>query len=211
MNRVAPAVLLLGLAVAAPRAFAQEAKPSENSGKSGSASGESNLQGWKWANFIVLAGGLGYLMGKQGGPFFASRAKKIRDDMEEASRLFQESEARAAEAERKLAGLAAALAALKEEARGEAEAEAQRAARRTEEEIAKVQTLAEMEIVSAGKSARQELKRYAGHLAIELAERKIRAELTPRLQEALVADFASRVGAETAAGKPSGASPSGAM
>jgi F0F1-type ATP synthase membrane subunit b/b' len=42
------------------------------------------LQIWKWANFLVLAGGIGYLIGKKGGPFFAARSVKIRKDIVEA-------------------------------------------------------------------------------------------------------------------------------
>jgi F0F1-type ATP synthase membrane subunit b/b' len=122
--------------------------------------------------------------------------------MDEASRLLRESEARAAEAERKLAGLETALAALKEETRIEAEAEAQRATRRTEEEIAKIQAQAELDIASAGKAARQELRQFASRLAIDLAEKKIRAGLTPPAQEALVADFAARLGAANPCGAP---------
>ncbi len=203
MRRLAALLLLLlGLAVVTPPAFAQETKSSESSGKSGSAGGEGNLQGWKWANFLVLAGALGYLIGKHGGPFFNSRARKIRDDMDEASRLLRESEARVAEAERKLAGLETALAALKEETRIEAEAEAQRAARRTEEEIAKIQAQAELDIASAGKAARKELRQFASRLAIDLAEQKIRAGLTPPAQEALVADFAACLGAANPSGAP---------
>ena len=62
-------------------------------------------------------------------------------------------------------------------------------AQHTAAEIAKIQAHAEQEIASAGKAARMELKRYSAELAIDLAEQKIRARMTPETQDALVRGF----------------------
>src|ERR1039457_5020375 len=48
---------------------------------------EGGLQIWKWANFLVLAGGLGYLIGKKGGPFFALRAESGKEEQAETGRF----------------------------------------------------------------------------------------------------------------------------
>ena len=40
----------------------------------GDEGGEGGLQGWKWANFVLLAAGIGYLVGKNAGPFFSARS-----------------------------------------------------------------------------------------------------------------------------------------
>ena len=48
---------------------------------------QGGLEVWKWANFVVLAGALGYLIGKKGGPFFAARSVKIRKDIVEAGEV----------------------------------------------------------------------------------------------------------------------------
>ena len=61
--------------------------------------------------------------------------------------------------------------------------------RHTAAEIAKIQAHSEQEIASAGKAARMELKRYAAELAVELAEQKVRARMTPDAQDALVQGF----------------------
>ena len=151
--------------------------------------GGGNLEIWKWANFLVLAGGIGYLIGKKGGPFFAERSTKIRKDMVEAGEVRQAAEARAAEVERRLANLEAEIAALRAESVKEEEAETGRAGRHTAAEIVKTQEHAEQEIAAAGKAARMELKRYCAELAMELAEKKIRARMTPETQDALVRGF----------------------
>ena len=193
MKRLAPLALLAALA-AAPPLFAQEAGSQEQSQpaeKYDDSSGEEGgLQGWKWANFIVLAGAVGYFIGKRGGPFFAVRAGKIRENMEDAGNRLSLAEARAVEAESKLAGLAADLEALREEARRSAEAESERASQRIRDESGKIREHSRMEIDSAGKAARAELRRYAAHLAVELAAAKIGERMTPQSQEALMAGFA---------------------
>jgi F-type H+-transporting ATPase subunit b len=150
---------------------------------------DGSLQTWKWANFLVLAGGLGYLIGKKGGPFFAARSVKIRKDMMDAGEVRQEAETRAAEVDRRLANLEAEIAALRAVSGKEEEAEAGRLGRHTAAEVAKTQVRAEEEIAAAGKAARLELKRYCAELAVGLAEQKIRARMTPETQDALVRGF----------------------
>jgi F-type H+-transporting ATPase subunit b len=170
------ATLALVVCFTAAPIFAEEKEPS-------------GLEVWKWANFLVLAGGIGYLIGKKGGPFFAERSTKIRKDMVEAGEVRQEAETRAAEVERRLANLEAEIAALRAESGKEEEAETGRLGRHTADEIAKTRANAEQEIAAAGKAARLELKRYCAELAMGLAEQKIRARMTPETQDALVRGF----------------------
>jgi len=157
----------------------------ENSG--GEQSGSLDL--WKWANFVVLAGGIGYLVRKNGPPFFAARSHNIRKDIVEAEAARKEAEARAAAVDQRLANLEADIAALRAEAHEESRAETERLTHHTAAEMAKIQMHAEQQIAAAGKAARMDLKRYAADLAVELAEQKIRARMTPATQEALVRGF----------------------
>ena len=66
---------------------------------------------------------LGYLIGKNAGPFFDSRSRQIRKDIVEADDRRKKAEARAAEVERRLASLEAEILALRTESQKEAEAE----------------------------------------------------------------------------------------
>jgi len=52
--------------------------------------------------------------------------------------------------------------------------------------MVRIQEHAASEIEAAGKAARLQLKRYAAQLAIDLAEQKIRSQITPEVQTALV-------------------------
>ena len=202
MKRLAGLVLTLSAAMLLSVGYAQEGKeaekkeseraehPAGTAGETPSEEGEEgHMEGWKWANFIVLAGGIGYLIGKNAGPFFENRTAQIRKDMVEAGAAREDAEARAAEVDRRLANLENEIAALRAEAHQEGEAEAQRLARLTADEVAKIQAHADQEIISAGKAARMELKRYSAGLAIGLAEQKIRARMTPGTEDELVRSF----------------------
>jgi F-type H+-transporting ATPase subunit b len=107
----------------------------------------------------------------------------------EAGELRKQSEERAAEMERRLAGIESDIAALREESVKEARAEAERMVQRTAVEAGKIQAQAEQDIASATKAARAELKRHSAELAVELAERLIRARMTPAAQDELVRAF----------------------
>lgn len=155
----------------------------------GSEGGDSHLQMWKWANFLVLAGALGYLMAKMLPPLFASRSQAITKDMAESRKIRQDAEVRAADVERRLASLEAEIAALRAESQKETAAETERLASHTASEIAKIQAQSERDIAAAGKAARTDLKRYAAGLAIDLAEQKIRARMTPATEDRLVRGF----------------------
>lgn len=177
MKRLSLLILLLGWAVL-------PATSAESSG-----GGEGNLKAWEWANFLILAGGLGYLAGKNGGPFFAARSKKIGQDIVEAGELRKQAEERAAEIESRLAGIESLIAAMREESAKEARAEAELIAKQTAAEVSRIQAQAEQDIATATKAARAELKRHSAELAVALAERIIRARMTPAAQDELVREF----------------------
>ena|ERR1035438_1602241 len=186
MKRLAIVTISLGLACATGTAFAQEtgAHP-----KKEESFGEKYELELKWANFLLLAGLIGYFVGKNAGPFFASRSAAIRKDMEDSLKQQQDAEARARAVELRLANLEAEIAALRAETQAEEASEDDRAAARTAAEVAKIEAHAQQEIVSAGKAARMDLQRYTAELAIGLAEQKVRARMTPATEDSLVQGF----------------------
>jgi F-type H+-transporting ATPase subunit b len=142
---------------------------------------------WKVANFILLAGGLGYLIRKKGGPFFSARTQQIQRDIAEAARVKAEAEARATAIEERLAGLEAEIEELRRSARQESVAEGERVRARVRENLTKIQAQAEREIASAVRAARQELRRFAAERAIELAGERVRAQMSGEVEDALAA------------------------
>jgi len=187
MKRFALVALLLGVACTIRPVVAQQQEGAQTEKEESWA--ERHELELKIANFVILAGLIGYFIGKNAGPFFAARSAGIRKDMDESLRQSKEAEASAADVDRRLAHLEADIAALRSEGEKEIQAETERMSRHTAEEIAKIQAHAEREIASAGKAARMELKRYSAELAVSLAEQKVRARMTPETQDALVQGF----------------------
>lgn len=196
MKRLATLLLAGAFTLTAAAALVRvQDKDSETGGASGRKEGKgggeesSTMLGWKWANFAILAGGLGYLIAKNAGPFFNARSRKIRQGIAEAEMVRKEAEERAGKVALRLSNLESDIAALRHSSKAEIEAETARMAARTTAEIAKIRAQAESEIEAAGKAARTELKRYAAQLAIALAEQKVRARMNERAQNALVGAF----------------------
>lgn len=192
MKRILPvvsiALVIAAAALAAEGGHAQEA-------------GDPEL-GWKIANFILMAGVLGYLIKKKAGGFFAGRSAEIRAGLEEAAKLKEDAEARYAEMEQRLANLGAEVENLRAQARQESAAEGERVRGEIQRETQKIQAQAEQEIASVSKAARQELREYSARLAIDLASKRIRERLTPEkdrtLVDAMLKDLEHRPGAGNA-------------
>jgi F-type H+-transporting ATPase subunit b len=181
------AVLAVGLFCGVACVTAQE--PSAKSHESAASESEGPSPIWAWANFAILVGGLGYLAVKKGGPWFASRSQEIRKGIARAEEIRADAEARANAVDLKIAGLETAISALRADAHREQSVEAERIRQQTAADLARIQQHASAEIDAAGKAARLELKRYAAQVALDLAEQKIRRQMTPDVQTALVEDF----------------------
>jgi F-type H+-transporting ATPase subunit b len=167
----------IGLGIAVSAAMAAE---------HGGAGESGNEILWKLANFVVLAGALGYLIYKKAGAFFASRTAEIRRGIEEAWRLRKDAEERYAEIEQRLANIGADIESLRKRAAQESAAESERVRAETSRDMKKIQTQAEQEIEAAAKAARQDLRAYGAALAVDLAEKRIRERLTPDSDSVLV-------------------------
>jgi F0F1-type ATP synthase membrane subunit b/b' len=155
---------------------------------------------WGWLNFVLLCGGLGYVIKKNAGPYFAKRSLEIRKGMADADAARAASDAKVADVDRRLASLQTEIEALRRGAQQEAEEDAQRVRREAAAEMAKIQSHIADEIAAAVKSGTLELRRYSAELALGLAEQKIAARLTPETQDRLVGMFVADVAHAAAAG-----------
>lgn len=153
------------------------------------------IPGWgvellRWSNLVVLFGLLGYLLRKPMGRFFSERGREILESIARGRRAGEDAAARLRDIEARLAGLEAEIARLREAAGSEAQADHERLRARAQAEAENIRAMAEHEIASLTKEARAEIKNYAAVLAVELAEQRIRARLTPERQDALLRHYA---------------------
>jgi F-type H+-transporting ATPase subunit b len=175
------------LMTAAATAGHSRAQAGEES-KAGHEAGESSHETlWKVVNFAVLAGVLGYFIGKNAGPFFKARTEEIRRGLDDAARQKQEAEANYAATLERLANIGTEIENLRNQGRAEANAEGDRVRAELERSMARIRTQAEQEIEAAAKVGRRELRKYAAELAVGLAKQRIRERLTPASDDALLA------------------------
>jgi len=164
----------------------------EESGHGGG-HGSDNSTLWKIVNFAILAGALGYLIGKNAPAFFQGRSEQIRKGLDDAARISAEAEARTVAITKKLAALQSEIEELKRAARAELAADQARAQEEAGRMLAKVNEHAQQDIDAAGKAARHELKAYAAGLSVELAEEQIRGQMNSGTEDALVNSFAEEL------------------
>ena len=182
------AALLLALLVLAPLASALAAEEGEHA-----AGGIPTELIFKWLNFITVFGGLGYLLRKPLGGFFAGQRGAIRSGIEEARKAREESRKRLAEVEGRLARLEQEVAGLRADAAENAAAEKQRIQEAARREAERVLATARAEMESVTRAARLQLRAYAARLAVSLAEQEIRQRLTPQTHAALFQAFAGHL------------------
>jgi F-type H+-transporting ATPase subunit b len=144
---------------------------------------------FKWINFAIVAGLLAWVFLKLTPPFFRKNAETISSAISKATAAKAEADRLLREAEEKLARLKQEVAQLRATAQKEMTAEAERLKAITHSDIQKVGLAAKAEMEAAERAARLELKAIAANLAVDGAESLLAKELTPRVQESLVAAF----------------------
>lgn len=152
--------------------------------------------GWafRWIQFIVVFGGVGYLLAKKAPAYFRRRAETIVASITESTKVKEEAERQLLEAEEKLRRLDQELAEMRRAAQREAAAEAGRIRQATQDEAKKIEHAAQAEIDAAERAARMELKALAARLAVERAEALIRKQMTPQTEAALLQSFMRNLG-----------------
>jgi len=149
---------------------------------------------YKWFNFAILAGGLGYLIAKFGVPALGGQQKQILKSLEQAQKKAAETERQTRAVEEKVAGLEREIEALRRRAAEEMAVEARQMEEETKRLLEKVEQQAQLEIASALDHARKELRAMAADLAIELAAGRLAAEAAAGAQERLVDRFIRSLG-----------------
>jgi len=155
----------------------------------GNAATERANEIFKWINFAIVAGLIGWIFLKLTPPFFRKNAETISSAISKATAAKAEAERQLREAEEKLAKLEQEVAQLRATAQREMAAETERLKTITKSDIEKVKLAAKAEMEAAERAARLELKTIAANMAVDGAESLLTGELTPRVQESLVAAF----------------------
>ncbi len=146
-----------------------------------------------WFNFLLLAGGIVYLVRKMLVPFLQERASLIRENLQQSAVALAEANERLAVVEDRMKHLDRELEQLREAGLQEAHNERVRVEQQAEGEAEKILATAGQEMDAAVKNARAELKKYASELAVDVAENNIRREMTPESEQKIFQSFVDRL------------------
>lgn len=140
----------------------------------------------KVVNFVILFGGLTFVVRKPIKALLAKRTGDVAESIRRAGTNRSEAESRAESSRAKLAGLQAEVDALKSAAEEEGRRETERVARAARDEAERIKKLTRQELDEQVRLVVRELKAYAAARATELARERIRKRLTPETQAALI-------------------------
>jgi F-type H+-transporting ATPase subunit b len=145
-------------------------------------------------NFVLLAGGLYYLLRSPLGRYLDRRGQEIRADLHNAANLRAEAAARLAEIDQKLRALPGEIDVLKARGREEVAAEQLRIREAAEIERRRLVEQTSREIDRQLQIARRDLTEYAADLAVGVARGRLFRELGQEEQLRLVDRYSTQVG-----------------
>jgi F-type H+-transporting ATPase subunit b len=161
-------------------------------GSEGAHGGESDLWQdliWPALNFALLVGVLLAVARRPIRDFFRARGEQIRSELDAASRSLAEAEARHADWQRRLTSLDAELARIRADARERAEAERAHILSDAAAAAERIRTDARNAVDQELRRAREQLRREAAELAVELAAEALRTRVTDDDRGRLVDEF----------------------
>ena len=144
---------------------------------------------FRWLNFLIVFGGLAYIIGKFGAPYFRGHAQSIAGSIQQAAETRAAAERELQEANRRLAALDLEIQDLRRAAVRESAAAAERLRELTRVEAGKIAQAARGEIAAAERAARQELRAMTARLATDGAAAMVRAQMTAAAEATLFRSF----------------------
>jgi F-type H+-transporting ATPase subunit b len=152
-------------------------------------------------NFAIVVGVIAWLWNKNVPAAFRNRTALIQKSIEDARRASEDANRRLSEVEARLGRLDEEIRSMRALSEKEAAAEEERIKAAAAEDAHRIAESARQEIEAAVKSARRELTAYAADLAVSLATKQIRVDVTA--DQALVRRFAQQLSDGGAPGKKS--------
>jgi F-type H+-transporting ATPase subunit b len=140
----------------------------------------------KALNFLLLFGGLVYLLRKPLGKILQGRTESIGEELRSAKESREEAAEKLAKVETRLANLDKEVEKLRQEAHEEGKALHQRIVDEARRDAERLKHYASQEIEMLTQTAIRDIKAFAGALAADLARQKIQSLLTEEDQSSLI-------------------------
>ena len=149
---------------------------------------------FRWLNFLIVFGGIAYLIAKRGGAFFRGNAKEIAASIVEATATKAEADRELREVETKIARLDRDVEELREEARRNWAAESERLRSSGQAEIEKIAHAAREELAASERAAQQQVREIAASLAVERAAALVSSMMNAEIRARMFQSFLSELG-----------------
>jgi F-type H+-transporting ATPase subunit b len=130
---------------------------------------------FRWLNFLIVFGGIAYLIAKHGGAFFRGNAKEIAASIVEATAVKAEADRELREVEVKVARLDQDVAEMREEAR-------------------RNWTAARTELAASERAAQQQVREIAASMAVERAAALVSSMMNREIRARMFQSFLGELG-----------------
>jgi len=140
----------------------------------------------KTLNFIILFGGLAYLLSKPLRNYLQKRSLEIKQSLEEAENSRQEAEDKLKEAKAQLEDLGERITQIKKEAESTGQSEKDRIIKEAKREAERIKRLTQQEIELLIEAGIREIKGYTIEMAAVLAQERIKKRMTPQDHSLLI-------------------------
>lgn len=160
---------------------------------SGGGEAEGSSFGWEIANLVLLVAVLVYFGRKPVGSYLAERRGGIQENLASSQQLLDDAEGRLAEWSAKAAQLDQEVERIKEIARHSAEQERERILAEAERSAEAMRRTAKGAIDRELRRAEQVLRDEAADLAVELAEKLLKEQVSDADRTRLVDEFVTRI------------------
>ena len=170
----------------------------------GAFAAEETHEGWpwwlnpigRWFNLLLLGGVIAFFVRLPLKRFFAGRKQSIRDELRTSAEAYEKALADKAALEEKVRHIDDDLARIREESKKEAEADRERVRLQSAKDAERLLENARREIENLTRAAQKQLREYAAELTVDVAEKKVRAEMKPqderRVEEAFFTSLAGK-------------------
>jgi F-type H+-transporting ATPase subunit b len=156
-----------------------------SSGEGGETAGASGFLG-KVVNFVLLFGGLAFLLFKPLRAFVDGAISQARSSLDESRASRETAESRFEESKTRMTGLGGEIRKMKDDAASRGEREKERISKTAEEESERIRHLSRLEIEALTKGGIRELRAYAAEATTSLARDRIRGKIAAEDQSLLV-------------------------
>jgi F0F1-type ATP synthase membrane subunit b/b' len=149
---------------------------------------------FRWLNFLIVVGGIAYLVAKYGGAFFRGNAKQIAASIVEATAAKTEADRELREVEVKIERIGQEVAEMREEAQRNWAAESERLYASGQAEIEKIAHAAREELAASERAAQQQVREIAASLAVERAAALVSSMMNAEIRAKMFQSFLRELG-----------------